>query len=210
MDSSSTRHCVGVFASVRGRRVRTLVTRRRGTPRLHLLRGHLTGRIAIVIRSRSSCGTTMSTSGVLFNGTASRTLHGLSRSALLTMFRKIPRFRVSHSMLTRKMGTISLFISGTTMFTSGNRVHGLIRNNNISLGGRGLTTFSRMIAATSLLSRGCLLIRHNGGGCCLLVTGWWYAVRSVRCGGIGRVFKNLLTGLCLYATFWRGTRGFKL
>lgn len=137
-----------------------------------MLRGHLTGRIAVVIRSRRSCGTTMSTSGVLFNGTASSTLEGLSRSALLTIFRNIPRFRMSHSTLIRNMGTISLFISSTTMFTSGNRVHGLIRNKKISLGGRGLTTFSRIVAATSLLSRGCLLIRHNGGGCCLVVTGW--------------------------------------
>lgn len=156
-----------------------MVTRRRTTPRLHVLRGHLTGRIAMVIRSRSSCGTTMSTSGVLFNGTASRTLHGLSRSALLTMFRNIPRFRVSHSILAKNIGTVSLFISGTTMFTSGKRVHGLIRNKNISLGGRGLTTFSRMVATTSLLSRGCLLIRHNGGGCCLLVTGWWCTVYRI-------------------------------
>lgn len=172
MDSRSTGHCVGVFASLDGRRVRNLVTRRRRTPRLHMLRGHLTGRMAVVIRSRTSCGTTMRTSNVLFKGTASRTLGGLSRSALLSMFRNIPRFRMTGSSVRTNVGTMSLFARGTTVFPSGNRVHGLIRNNNISLGGRGLTTFSRRVAATSLLSRGCLLMRHKGGGCCLMVTGW--------------------------------------
>ncbi len=137
-----------------------------------MLRGHLTGRVAAVMRDRRSCGVTIRTDGVLFKGTAGRGLSGLSRRALLSMFTNIPRCAMDHRALARKIGTMSLATRVAPYFPDGNRVHGVARNNNISLGGRGLATFSCIVAATSLLGGGCLLIRHNGGGCFLLVTRW--------------------------------------
>lgn len=192
MDSSSTRGCVGVFASLSGRAVSTLMRRRGRSPNHHMLRGHLTRRIAMVIRSRRSLSVTVTTDGVLFNGTAGRGLTRLSRTALGSMFTGIPRCSLSGGLLNN--ATMSLFgRRNVRVFPDGDRVHGLIGNNNISLGGRGLTTFSRIMATSSLVSNGCLLIRGNGGGCFLVAIGW-------SLGMLG-VFNDKRGVRCLYVQF---------
>ncbi len=162
--------CVGVFAILDHRRVRTTVRTRHTRPRLQGLRGLVTHRIAIVMRNRGRCSGTIGTARVLFNGSASRALHDVSRRAFLSVFSKIPAFRLDGSML--PTGVVSLLTIAAGMFPSGKRYHGVLRNNNISVGGSGISDTRHVMATRSLVSKGCVLTRGNGGGCCVLGFRW--------------------------------------
>ena len=153
---------IKIFTSLTKEEIDALIEEHRQDPGLRVLQKRLAREVTVMVHSQEDYEAAVEASNILFGKATRESLSHLDEATLLDVFRGVPQFSISRSLLQGEgIKAVDLMAGETQCFPSKGEMRKLTQGGGVSLNKEKLQAFDQMVTEKDLLNGKYLLVQQG-------------------------------------------------